>query len=216
MKHILVISAYPERKHKYNDDYHLYKAKWWEDISEEDLKPYTFRWNIKEPLKKKICACSLSHKGALQKIVDENIEDCIIIEDDCICDLTRLDELNDINHFCYLGGDMRPPKLKDDKTFNKDEFRPKEKGIYQIKPDLLRILGCYGYYIPKPEIAKQILSNIPTKNKERAIDVEFCNLQKKGIINHFIYPAITTNIIHEAQQGFSNPQMNFKYDFENY
>jgi GR25 family glycosyltransferase involved in LPS biosynthesis len=216
MKHILVISAYHNRREKYTDDYHIYDAKWWENVIEEDLKPYTFRHNIKEPLKKKICACSISHKGALKKIIDEKIKNCIIIEDDCICDLERLNELDNIDHFCYIGGDMRPPLLKDDKTFNKDDFRPTEKGVYEIDTEKFRILGCYGYFIPTPEIAQKILDNIPTSKKERAIDVEFCKLQKKGIINHFLYPAITTNIIEEAQQGFSNPQMKFNYDFKNY
>jgi GR25 family glycosyltransferase involved in LPS biosynthesis len=195
MKHILVISAYHNRREKYTDDYHIYDAKWWENVIEEDLKPYTFRHNIKEPLKKKICACSISHKGALKKIVDEKIENCIIIEDDAILDLSRLNELDNIDHFCYIGGNIRSPLLKDDKLFN---------NFYK------------NDYLPTPEIAQQILDNIPTSNKERAIDVEFCKLQKKGIIKHFLFPAISVLYLPEAQQGFSNPQMNIKDDFKNY
>ena len=41
-----VISAYPERRGKYNEDYEIIDAIWWEDITDEILNKYHFRYKV--------------------------------------------------------------------------------------------------------------------------------------------------------------------------
>jgi GR25 family glycosyltransferase involved in LPS biosynthesis len=116
---VFVINAYEQRKDKYlNDDrYTLFEAIHWTDVTDEMLKNYHFRWNAKEELKKKICACSESHLACLKHIYDNKIDNAIIIEDDAVLNFDRLNELDDIKEFCYIGGMFFPPLIKDKKDF---------------------------------------------------------------------------------------------------
>tara|TARA_R110000824_G_scaffold26121_2_gene90208 strand:- start:1144 stop:1815 length:672 start_codon:yes stop_codon:yes gene_type:complete len=208
---VYVINAYEERKDKYHFDerYHLYPAIWWEDVSEEDVESLHFRHNAKEDYRKKVVACSLSHKGMLQKIIDEDLKQVVIIEDDAIIEnWKRLEELKDITEFTYIGGDITSPLLKDMKEFKeggrKEELRYCcQKGINVIDPKEFKIGHCCGYFIPDKTVAQMILSNIPHGKKERAIDNEYIALQKKGKISKFMYPAIATLYLPDAKKGFT-------------
>jgi GR25 family glycosyltransferase involved in LPS biosynthesis len=206
---VFVVNAYENRKSKYDQRYELFPATWWETVSDEEVERYHFRYNAKLPLRKKVVACSLSHKRLLQKIINEDLKDIIIIEDDAVIEnWDRLQELKDVNEFCYIGGDITSPLLKDMKKFKeegaKDDVRHELiKGINTIDPKIFKIGWTCGYYIPNREVAQMILSNIPNGKKERAVDNEYIALQKKGKINKFIYPAIATLFIKEAEQGFT-------------
>ena len=208
---IFVVNAYDDRKGKYDKDerYELYDAVWFEDVTEEQVDNYYFRHNAKMDLRKKVVACSLSHKNLLRKIIDDNLEEVIILEDDALIkDWDRLEELKNVKEFCYLGGDITSPFLKDMKTFKQDGEKDNvryccEKGINQINKDVFKIGQTCGYYIPNASVAQDILSNIPHGKKERAIDNEYIALQKKGKINLFLYPAIATLHIKDAIKGFT-------------
>ena len=54
--------------------------------------------------------------------------------------------------FVYVGGDMRPPLIKDDKTFQKSMII-KNVGLNTIDTDKFRILGCFGYFIPNKKVS---------------------------------------------------------------
>jgi len=111
---VFVVNAYEDRKEKYDERYQLYPAIHWTDVTEEQVERYHFRYNANITYRKKVVACSLSHKNLLQKIIDEDLKDIIIIEDDAVIDKwERLQELKDINEFCYIGGDITSPFLKD-------------------------------------------------------------------------------------------------------
>ena len=111
---VFVVNAYKDRKEKYDERYELYPAVWWENVSEQQVERYHFRHNANMEYRKKVVACSLSHKNLLQKIIDEDLKDIIIIEDDAMIDKwDRLEELEDVNEFCYIGGDITSPLLKD-------------------------------------------------------------------------------------------------------
>ena len=206
---VFVINAYENRKEKYDKRYQLYPAVWWQDVKDEELERYHFRHNAKIEYRKKVVACSLSHKRLLQKIINENLKDIIIIEDDAVIEQwDRLQELKDVNEFCYIGGDITSPLLKDMKEFKeggaKDDVRHDLiKGINVIDPKLFKIGQTAAYYIPNSEVAQMILSNIPHGAKERAIDSEYIALQKKGKITKFLYPAIATLYLPEACEGFT-------------
>jgi len=206
---VFVVSAYENRKCKYDERYELFPAVWWDDLEDKDVEGYYLRYNAKNELRKKVVACSMSHKNLLKKIINEDLKEVVIIEDDAVIEnWDRLEELKDVTEFCYLGGYMSSPFLKDLKTFEeggeKEEVRHQLiKGINTIDPKIFRIGQTCGYYIPNADVARMILSNLPNGKKERAIDNEYMSLQKKGNITKFIYPAIATLFIKEAKEGFS-------------
>jgi len=207
---VFVINAYENRKDKYDQRYELYPAVWWADLEDKDVENYYLRHNAKMELRKKVVACSMSHKNLLQKIINEDLKEVVIIEDDAVIDCEawkRLEQLKDVNEFCYVGGYMSSPFLKDLKTFEENDKEHVRhdliKGINDIDPKIFRIGQTCGYYIPNAEVAREVLSNIPNGKKERAIDNEYMALQKKGNITKFIYPAIATLFIKEAKEGFS-------------
>ncbi len=206
---VFVVNAYKDRKEKYDKRYELYPAVWWEDVTEEQVERYHFRHNAKMEYRKKVVACSLSHKNLLQKIINEDLKDIIIIEDDAVIDKwDRLEELENVNEFCYIGGDITSPFLKDMKKFKEDGEKENvryccQKGINVIDTDVFKIGQTCGYFIPNKEVAQMILSNIPNGKKERAIDNEYISLQKKRKIEKFIYPAIATLYLPDACQGFT-------------
>jgi GR25 family glycosyltransferase involved in LPS biosynthesis len=206
---LFVVNAYEDRKEKYDEErYELYPAIWWEDVTEEQVAEYHFRHNAKMDYRKKVVACSLSHKDLLQKIINEDLKDVFIIEDDAVIDKwDRLKELEGCKEFCYIGGNIGAPLLKDNDTFfkgGKENVRHCcEKGINVIDTEIFRIGHACGYFIPNKEVAQMILTNIPNGKKERAIDSEYIALQKKGKITKFIYPAIATLYLPDAKKGFN-------------
>ncbi len=205
---VFVVSAYEDRKYKYDEErYELFPATWWSDVTDEEVERYHFRHNARLEYRKKVVACSLSHKKLLQKIINEDLKKVVIIEDDAMIDKwNRLKELEDINEFCYIGGQINAPLMKDFKKFEdiKDSVRENFcKGINVIDPKEFRLAQTCGYYIPDASVAQMILSNIPHGVKERAIDTEYISLQKKGKITKFIYPAISTLFLKDAKEGFS-------------
>ena len=205
---IFVINAYPKRREKYLKDkrYEIFPAVWWEDVSDEEVEKYHFRWNAKEGYRKKVVACSLSHKNLMKKIIHEDLKEVVIIEDDALVDFDRLGELKDISDFCYIGGQINAPVIKDFKKFEeiKDSVRDNfTSGVNKIDSKEFRLIHACGYYIPNAAVAQGILSNIPANPKERAIDVEFLKLQRKKKITDFIYPAIVSLYLPEANEGFN-------------
>jgi len=157
--------------------------------------------------RRKVTACSLSHRNLLKKIIQENLKNIVIIEDDCIIeDFDRLDELEDVNEFCYIGGQINSPLMKDFKKFEdiKDSVRANfSKGLNVIDPKEFRLAHACAYFIPDAQVAQHLLTNMPNGKKMRAIDTEYISLQKKDIIRKFIYPAIGTLYLKDACNGFT-------------
>ncbi len=212
---VFVINAYPERRNKYDERYTMFPAVLSKDVEESDCDKYSFYWNISSKLKHNIVACSMSHKKCLEHIVINKLNEIIIIEDDAVIDFERLDELKEYNDFTYIGGDIRPPLLKDDSKFKK-EMIISNVGKNQIDTDRFVILGCFGMYIPTWNVAKMIIENIPVNTKEKAIDVEMKKLQKKELIKYYHYPAISTLYLEDAKTGFSASQMKKLTTFSHY
>lgn len=213
---VFIINAYPERRNKYDDRYTMYPARWWETITDEELDKLHFRYNCKIPLRKKITACCLSHLGMIQKIIDDDLKDVVIIEDDTIIkDFELLEEVIHLlpEEFCYIGGQVNAPLVKDYLSFTKeskkeviDHIRNDNNIIQQIDKNIFRITHACGYYIPNKKVAIKLLSSIEEvyKGKKlRAIDVMFHQLQKKEIIKYFVFPALATLHLQDANQGFT-------------
>ena len=207
---IFVISAYPERRTKYDDTYTIFDAYTHKDITNEIYDNYYFRYNAKPLYRKKVIACAESHKKVLKIIIEEDLKETIILEDDAILDVSRIGELKGMNEFCYIGGDIVALTLNKYNEFRKtkkeDIRQSLQQGINTIDIENWRLAHACGYYIPNKEVAQQILNSIPNLNKCRAIDVEYMSLQKKRKISKFIYPALATLQIDEAKQGFNFSQ----------
>ena len=131
------------------------------------------------------------------------MEDDAIIEDWEELELLEEEGLTD---FCYVGGQMNAPLMKDFKTFPEikesiqDNF---SKGVNPIDPKEFRIAQTCGYFIPNADVAKKLLTNIPTCNNERAIDTEYIKLQQRKNIDLFYYPAIVKLYLPDAKTGFT-------------
>ena len=204
---VIVISAYPERRTKYDNRYQIFEAYTPKDITQEVYDDYYFRYNAKPLYRKKVISCAESHKAVLQKIIDEDLKDTIIIEDDAVLDFDRLDELKGVNQFTYIGGDITSLTLDKSNTFrkeSKENVRASLKnGINKIDIQNWRLAHACGYYIPNASVAELILRSIPVYKLNRAIDKEYMELQKQGIVQQFIYPAIVTLVEDEAKKGFN-------------
>lgn len=215
---IFVINAYADRTSKYDENYTMFPAYWWEDIDNEKTDMFSFRWNCKTELRKKICACTLSHLEMIKKIVLEDLKEIVICEDDCMIDdielLKETIHLLPKDELTYLGGQINSPLVKDYRMFEKtlkryviDKIKNDNKLIHTIDVESFRITHCCCYYIPNKQVAQNILDSIQEiysgTRKMRAIDVAFHELQKKKIITKFVFPAQGTLHIPDAKKGYT-------------
>ena len=209
---VFVINAYADRKDKYLSDsrYELYPAILWENVSDDDIDDYYFSRKSKKEYRKKVIACSKSHKQLLLKIIIEDLKNVLIMEDDAIIeDWKELELLEEegLTDFCYVGGQMNAPLMKDFKTFPKDDIQYNfSKGVNPIDPKEERIDQTCGYFIPNAKVAQKLLSLIPNGKKERAIDTEYIALQKKKYISLLYYPAIVKLYLPDAKKDFTYSQ----------
>jgi hypothetical protein len=118
-----------------------------------------------------------------QYISDNRIDDVIILEDDA-------EQVNDIGDLqlpqdgiTYLGGWLHQLKMTDNKPV---EHNSKD-GINELNKTKMRMLCTLSYYIPKWQIAKQMLDYLNQLNRWRAIDVSIHNIP---IENYYVFPAI--------------------------
>ena len=168
---------------------------------------YVFYHNKSEKSKRSAIGCAESHMSMMKYIYENKINNAIVIEDDALIDFSRLDELDDIKGFCYIGGRFQSPILTKDrlfqKEFNKEIFLTQKLNI--IIPQEFIITAGHGYYFENFNVAKDILDDIQSQKRQRAIDVEFKRIQKKrpNLINQFIYPAISTLHLPDAENGFT-------------
>jgi len=205
---VYVINAYKDRREKYDDRYNIFPAIWYENITDDILEKYHFRYNAKKNYRRKVVACAESHQNMLKHIISNDLKEVVIIEDDAVInDFSRLEELKDINDFTYIGGDITSLTLNKSNEFRrtkKEKIRESlKKGLNEIDISNWRIAHACGYYIPNKEVAEKILKLIPVYEKCRAIDKEYMMLQEKKIIKDFIYPAIVTLNIGDAKKGFN-------------
>lgn len=209
-----VLNAYDDRseKYKHDDRYELIKPTHYKDISDDVMDEYYFKLFPKEDFKRKVISCAEGHKSLLKKIIDEDLKDVVILEDDCVLDIEKLELAMEcglkLNNFTYLGGWMTSLKLYEAKDFQeekKNDIRKslRHNSINKIDYEKFKISHACCYFIPNKDIAQTVLNNIPHFKKCRAIDTEFMGIQKKGLINDFYYPALATLHIKDAKKGFN-------------
>ena len=209
---IFVISISKERQKKYTDArYNIFQGIEGKDLDIEWInETYHFYHNAKETTRKNIAGCSQSHIKCMEHIRDNKINNAIIIEDDALIDFNRLEELDEVEGFCFIGGRFIHHK---DITKKMEKEKIREillPGINIIDTSMFNIMNAHGYYISNYEIIDQLIKKQLTKR--RAIDVEFKHKQRKKIITQFIYPAISILYLPDANTGFTYTQANYKLD----
>lgn len=209
---IFVISIDQERQKKYTDArYNIFEGVNGKDLDIDFINEnYNFYWNAFESTRKNIAGCSQSHIKCMEHIRDNKINNAIIIEDDALIDFNRLEELDNVEGFCFIGG-----RFIDHKNVNKKIETDKLReilvpGLNIIDTSMFNIMNAHGYYISNFEIIDELIKKELTKR--RAIDVEFKHKQRKKIITQFIYPAISILYLPDANTGFTYTQSNYKLD----
>lgn len=147
-------------------------------------------WKIRPENKRKNVAIILSHLRALKYIIDNKIDDAVILEDDVVVDYAGVERMLpklSHDHITQLGGHLWPPRF----TMKKNEWvKPKPKdGVNEIDTSQYHIMGAYGYYIPRWQLAEELHDWIHASKRWRNYD----NLiEKSPLKRYFFYPALIT------------------------
>tara|TARA_B100001094_G_scaffold332259_1_gene403568 strand:- start:1597 stop:2247 length:651 start_codon:yes stop_codon:yes gene_type:complete len=197
---VFVINISNQRWEKYDDRYIRFEGcNGKQELSLEDVNDkYHFRYNASPDHRYNVAGCSESHLRLIDHLIENKINNAIVIEDDTLIDFDRLEELDDVKGFCYVGGWMRAPILTKQDNFIKPTF---EKGLHTIDTNKFVITSAMGYYYETYHTAE--LFKTKKHPKRRAIDVEFVNIQKKYNDIQFIYPAIARCHLPDAKNGFT-------------
>ncbi len=179
-KFVINLERCIERMDNFDDSYTRWVATDYKDLDDDDdiYKRMISMWNINPNEHKAKCGCLLSHINLWKHIVEHKLNDIIIVEDDAL-QVNHLPEtLGD--KFLYLGG-FFTKKLTDGAV--EVELT---KGINNI-PDNHKVLTTLSYYIPTWEIAEQLIVDITSQKRFRAIDIM---LNKVSVEREIYYPAI--------------------------
>ena len=136
-------------------------------ITEEGINDaYNQEQVVYEPLTEGGIGCALSHMKIYKKIIDENIDRCLILEDDTSFDIDFLKKLEEVE-------DKIPKEF--DMLFLGYHISYVKKDInkYYFIPD--RVYGLFGYIVSK-EGAKKLLELFPISLQ---IDTEISNNMSK-------------------------------------
>ena len=182
-KFVINLDSCKERMNSFDDTHTRWSATSRDEVSEYYSKKMISYHNVKKDYHLGKCGCFISHTNIWRYIVSNKLDNILILEDDA-------KKINDIDFsilpqdsITYLGGFFMNKKITD-KT--KLDIKPIE-GINILDKDKYRILMTLSYYIPKWEIAKEMLDYINSLDRWRAIDI---SMFKIPIKNYYVYPAI--------------------------
>lgn len=143
-------------------------------------------------------SCAYKHILCFKKIVSENLEYALILEDD----IFLLDNFNDILNKAIVerSGDCCAWYVGFEATCLMYVPRSqRKKGVVTYKSDPLQ---CTGAYLVNQATARNILAELECAKCELPIDWYLDRLQKRGVFNlYWSYPVV-------AEQGSHNGKMN--------
>ncbi len=149
--------------------------------------------------------CFLSHMKLLKHIVEYKLNKVIVVEDDAL-QIRGLPEVMP-DTFCYLGGFIGNKKIT-----SKEKIEMEHKEGLNTLDEKYRMLTTLSYYIPKWEIAEEILQGLMKLNRWRAIDIVYGNIIKNP---KYVYPAVYIEEPYESQiQNKKNKFANEFYEFK--
>lgn len=185
---VINLASREDRWEKFkNKGYTRWEATSWEDIDNNNPildKMISFH-NIrhtKQHLGK--IACWKSHIRLLKHIVDNNINKCLILEDDA-CGIMNIDEDNLLdNCITYMGGFFTHPQIT--QPLDRDTLDI-YYGVNLVDDTEFKIMTTLAYYIPTWKIAKELYDKVINCDRYRAIDVMY---SQTDIPKAFVYPAL--------------------------
>jgi GR25 family glycosyltransferase involved in LPS biosynthesis len=184
---------------------------------EKYIGNYSFLPSTKEPLKRSRISCSEGHINIWNKIVNENLEDIIILEDDVVfkMDMENIETIIKYlpkDGITFLGGRFTNFKVKDmgKPLINKPIIK---LGLNKLDTEQNKIMGSFSYYIPNKQVAEKMLYNSKyTKSKKYKTNMtdNLLNLVKTDIF--FVYPSIFKQRIGLVSQIASKESLNKEHD----
>jgi GR25 family glycosyltransferase involved in LPS biosynthesis len=172
-----------DRMANFNNDEIRWSATSYDEVSEYYSQKMISYYNISS--REHLCktACFLSHINIWQYISDNKIDNVLILEDDA----EKVNDISDLqlpqDGITYLGGWLHQLKMTDNTPVQHDSVN----GINELDKTKMRMLCTLSYYIPKWQVAKQMLDYLNQLKRWRAIDVSIHNIP---IENYYVYPAI--------------------------
>jgi glycosyl transferase family 25 len=132
-------------------------------ISSEGITDaYNKHQRVYEPLTQGGIGCALSHKKVYEKIIDDGIDKCLILEDDSKFDIDFFNKLKDVEKYIPLDFDMLFL------GYHVSHIK-KEINDYYFKPN--KVYGLFGYIVSN-QGAKKLLEMFPLTYQ---IDTEISN-----------------------------------------
>ena len=181
-KFVINLERCLQRMDLFDDSYTRWIATDYKDLDEDNdiFKRMVSMWNINPNEHRAKCGCLLSHLNLWKHIVENKLNDVLVVEDDAE-QINHLPDFTDVDHFTYVGGFFT-------KKMTDGEVQPPEfvNGMNDI-PENYKFLTTLSYYIPTWEIAEQLIVDITSQTRFRAIDVM---LNKVSIKRRLIYPAL--------------------------
>ena len=126
------------------------------------------------------CACFCSHMELYQYIIENQLNDVLICEDDAVL-IKDLPTEYPLDSITYLGGFFGNQKITDNTPVKINLI----DGINTLPPQY-RVLMTMSIIIPTWHIAKEIVDEIESKKRYRAIDIMLGNM---ATLRYFEYPA---------------------------
>tara|TARA_R110001632_G_scaffold7543_1_gene30029 strand:+ start:4490 stop:5848 length:1359 start_codon:yes stop_codon:yes gene_type:complete len=179
-KFVINLERCLERMDMFDDSYTRWIATDYKDLDDGDeiYKRMVSMWNINPNEHKAKCGCLLSHMNLLKHIVEHKLNDILIVEDDALQVNHLPEDLGDT--FLYLGGFFTKKLVDGEVDVSLDTG-------FNFIPEGHKILTTLSYYIPTWEIAEQLIVDITSQKRFRAIDVM---LNKVSIQKRVYYPAL--------------------------
>ena len=152
--------------------------------------------------------CFLSHMNLLKHIVENKINKVIIVEDDALL-VNPIPETLPEDCLTYLGGFIANKKITSKEKISLEH----KNGINILDTEKYRMICNLAYYIPKWEIAEEIVQRLEGSKRWRALDIMFGNVIKNV---KYIYPApyVEEPFPSQIQNNRVNKHSNEFYQFK--
>ena len=179
-KFVINLERCINRMDMFDNSYTRWIATDYKDLDDGDeiYKRMVSMWNISQNEHRAKCACLLSHMNLWKYILEHKLNDVLIVEDDALQVNHLPEDLGDT--FLYLGGFFTKKLIDGEVDVSLDTG-------FNFIPEGHKILTTLSYYIPTWEIAEQLIVDITSQKRFRAIDVM---LNKVSIPKRVYYPAL--------------------------
>ena len=165
-----------EQLNKFNLDYEIFDAIDYQSVSENDIAQYRSKIDYWQTVRRSIVCATLSHYLVIKKIIDQNLNCALILEDDALLpinikdilsDIERVIKKNEIISLYYAG--FHPLKL----SLIGQEIIKSGQLLFPVN---IEDAGSAASYIVQKEAAKNIVRiNMPFIGMTDSFDIFYKN-----------------------------------------